>query len=162
MKLLPLITLGSVLVLSGCATNVEDCDPTTGDVNIITKFNCKYSGTYDKRIELKQEKLEHEKVLNNEFKAVFAAIENEKRQVNADLKSQQKSQQALNDSINNLLNQARAKSKNSKSIQNQIYSIDQKMKENQNAPERSVMQKQLELESLKNQVLDLQKDLDLK
>jgi hypothetical protein len=36
----------SALILAGCATNARDCDPTTGDVSIITKFNCNYSGTW--------------------------------------------------------------------------------------------------------------------
>lgn len=161
MKLLLLITVSSALILSGCATSIENCDPTTGDVNIITKFNCKYSGTYDQRIVQKEEVLEHEKVLNNEFKAVLAAIENEKQHVNADLKSKQKSQQALSQSINTLLNQAKKKSNNRKGIQNQINAIDKKLKESQNSPNQSTMQKQLELEDLKNQVIDLQKDLDL-
>ena len=30
----------SALLLAGCATNARDCDPTAGDVSIITKFNC--------------------------------------------------------------------------------------------------------------------------
>lgn len=162
MKILPLLAAISVLLLAGCASNVEDCDPTTGDVSIIKKFNCKYSGTYDKRVEMKEQTLSHEKELNTEFKAVLAAIDNEKSLVNADLKTQQASQKALNQSVSNLLNKARSKSKNRKDIQGQITSIDKQLKENQNSKNPSTMQKQLELENLKNQVMDLQSDLDLK
>lgn len=111
MKFLPLSLVGMTLLLSGCVTNPADCDPTTGDVSIITKFNCNYSGTYDNRIEQKQAILANEKALNTEFRAVLAAIEKEKQQTNASLKSKQASQQALNQSMNNLLNQIRQKTK---------------------------------------------------
>ncbi|ATN01575.1 hypothetical protein I4899_03915 [Proteus cibarius] len=150
------------LLLSGCVTNPADCDPTTGDVSIITKFNCNYSGTYDNRIEQKQAILANEKALNTEFRAVLAAIEKEKQQTNASLKSKQASQQALNQSINNLLNQIRQKTKGQNDIQKQINEIDRQMKATQNNPSKSVMQKQLELDNLQNQVLSLQSDLGLK
>lgn len=55
MKFLPLSLAGITLLLSGCVTNPADCDPTAGDVSIITKFNCNYSGTYDNRIEQKKQ-----------------------------------------------------------------------------------------------------------
>ncbi|WP_337236323.1 hypothetical protein [Proteus faecis] len=162
MKLLPLSLVGISLLLSGCVTNPADCDPTTGDVSIITKFNCNYSGTYDNRIEQKQAILANEKALNTEFKAVFAAIEKEKQQTNASLKSKQASQQALNQSMNNLLNQIRQKTKGQIDIQKQINEIDKQMKAAQNNPSKSVMEKQLELENLQNQVINLQSDLGLK
>ncbi|MCO7050044.1 MULTISPECIES: hypothetical protein [Morganellaceae] len=162
MKFLPLSLVGMTLLLSGCVTNPADCDPTTGDVSIITKFNCNYSGTYDNRIEQKQAILANEKALNTEFRAVLAAIEKEKQQTNASLKSKQASQQALNQSINNLLNQIRQKTKGQNDIQKQINEIDRQMKATQNNPSKSVMQKQLELDNLQNQVLSLQSDLGLK
>lgn len=162
MKFLTLSLVGMTLLLSGCVTNPADCDPTTGDVSIITKFNCNYSGTYDNRIEQKQAILANEKALNTEFRAVLAAIEKEKQQTNASLKSKQASQQALNQSINNLLNQIRQKTKGQNDIQKQINEIDRQMKATQNNPSKSVMQKQLELDNLQNQVLSLQSDLGLK
>ncbi|XTD82066.1 hypothetical protein AB8849_00595 [Proteus vulgaris] len=70
MKFLPLSLAGITLLLSGCVTNPADCDPTAGDVSIITKFNCNYSGTYDNRIEQKKAILGNEQALNTEFKAV--------------------------------------------------------------------------------------------
>ncbi|MCF1958132.1 hypothetical protein L1K40_26520 [Escherichia coli] len=162
MKFLPLSLVGMTLLLSGCVTNPADCDPTTGDVSIITKFNCNYSGTYDNRVEQKKAILANEKALNTEFKAVLAAIEKEKQQTNASLKSQQASQQALNQSMNNLLNQLRQKTKGQNDIQKQINEIDKQMKAAQNNPSKSVMEKQLELENLQNQVINLQSDLGLK
>ena len=162
MKLLPLSLVGISLLLSGCVTNPADCDPTTGDVSIITKFNCNYSGTYDNRIEQKQAILANEKALNTEFKAVFAAIEKEKQQTNASLKSKQASQQELNQSMNNLLNKILQKTKGQNHIQKQINEIDKQMKAAQNNPSKSVMEKQLELENLQNQVINLQSDLGLK
>ncbi|MEI9533538.1 hypothetical protein [Moellerella wisconsensis] len=162
MKLLSIFILSSVLLLAGCVTNPADCDPTTGDVSLLTKFNCNYSGTYDSRIEQKQAIFDNEKALNSEFKAIYAAIEHEKAQSNASVKSKQKSQTSLNNSVNNLLGQIKQKTKGRADIQKQISNIENKMQETQNNPSKSVMEKQLELESLRGQVFDLQSDLGLK
>lgn len=162
MKLLPLLAAGTALLLAGCASTPEECDPTTGDVSLIRKFNCKYSGTYDKRVDMKEQTLAHEKELNTEFKSALAAIEKEKSLVNADLKTRQVNRQELNQSVNNLLAQARVKSKNRADIQTRINTIEKQLNESQNSPDKSTMEKQLELENLKNQVTDLQSDLGLK
>ena len=161
MKRLAGLLLPSVLILSGCVTNIDDCDPTTGDVSIITKFNCKYSGTYDKRVEMKQAVLANEQQLNSQFKAIYDAIEQEKRQSNATVAQKRASQKKLNQSVQNLLGELKQKTAGQSDIQKQISDIENKMKSSANNPDASVMQKQLELESLRNQVLDLQSDLGL-
>ena len=69
---------------------------------------------------------------------------------------------SLNNSVNNLLGQIKQKTKGRADIQKQISNIENKMQETQNNPSKSVMEKQLELESLRGQVFDLQSDLGLK
>ena len=64
--------------------------------------------------------------------------------------------------MNNLLNQIRQKTKGQNDIQKQINEIDKQMKAAQNNPSKSVMDNQLELETLQNQVISLQSDLGLK
>lgn len=149
----------SALLLAGCATNARDCDPTAGDVSIITKFNCNYSGTWDKRVEQKQQTLQHEQQLNKEFNAVYAAIEQEKQQSNASVASKRKSQQALQRSMNNLIAQLKQKNAGRADVQKQIAALENKMKEAQNRPSASEMEKQMELQKLQGQLSELQQTL---
>lgn len=149
------------LLLSGCATNARDCDPTTGDVNIITKFNCNYSGTWDKRVDNKKNTLAHEQMLNAEFKAVNEAIEKEKEkaQSNASVASKRQSQQALQNSLNKLVAQLKTKTAGRAEAQNQVAALEKSIKEAQNRPSDSEMQKQMELQKLQGQLADLQATL---
>lgn len=153
-----LLLIGTLL-LAGCVTNPRDCDPTTGDVNIVTKFNCNYSGTWDKRVEEKTGTLQHEQELNKEFKAVYAAIEQEKAQSNASVASKRKAQQDLERSMNNLMAQLKKKSAGRADMQKQVNDLEKRMKEAQNTPSASSMQKQMELQQLKEQLNELQSTL---
>lgn len=126
----------SALILAGCATNARDCDPTTGDVSIITKFNCNYSGTWDKRVENKQKTLQHDQELNKEFKAVNDAIEKEKALSNANVASKQKSQQELQKSMNNLVAQLKKKTAGRADAQKQVADLEKSMKEAQKQTKR--------------------------
>ncbi|MEI7173287.1 hypothetical protein [Pectobacterium carotovorum] len=154
--LLPVFT---TLLLAGCVTNPQSCDPTTGDVNIVTKFNCNYSGTWDQRVTEKQQTLQHEQELNKEFNAVYAAIEQEKAQSNASVATKRKSQQELQRSMNNLVAQLKKKNAGRTAAQKEIAELEKSMKEAQNRPSESEMQKQMELQKLQGQLTELQKML---
>ena len=153
-----LLAVGALL-LSGCATDARDCDPTTGDVSIVTKFNCNYSGTWDKRVDDKQNTLAHEQVLNAEFKAVNEAIEKEKAQSNASVASKRQSQQALQSSLNKLVAQLKTKTAGRADAQKQVADLEKSIKEAHNRPSESVMQKQMELQKLQGQLAELQATL---
>lgn len=155
-----LIVALAVALISGCSTNARDCDPTTGDVSIITKFNCNYSGTWDQRVEDKQHTLQHEQALNKEFKAVYDAISSQQQQVSGQVASKRQSQQALDRSLDRLIAQLKAKSKGKTAAQNQLAELQQTRESLRNSPSASVMQKQLELQKLQNQVKELQETLD--
>ncbi|MBU4682350.1 hypothetical protein KC222_10020 [Cedecea davisae] len=153
-----LLLIGAVL-LSGCATDARQCDPTTGDVNIITKFNCNYSGTWDKRVEEKEHTLQHEQAMNKEFNAVYAAIEQEKAKSNASVASKRQTQQNLDRSLNALVAQLKTKTAGKAVAQKQLAALEKSMKEAQSKPAESVMQKQLELQELQGQLNELQSTL---
>jgi len=153
-----LLAVGALL-LSGCATDARDCDPTRGDVSIVNKFNCNYSGTWDKRVDDKQNTLAHEKILNAEFKAVNEAIEKEKAQGHASVASKRQSQQALQSSLNKLVAQLKTKTAGRADAQKQVADLEKSIKEAQNRPSDSVMQKQMELQKLQGQLAELQTTL---
>ncbi|TYL44121.1 MULTISPECIES: hypothetical protein [Dickeya] len=148
------------LVLTGCAVNMADCDPTTGDTSLVNKFNCNYSGTYNQRVQVKEQTLQHEQELNKEFKAVLSAITQEQSQVKLELGNTQANHQALNASVGDLLAKLKKKSAGKVQLQRQIAELEANMKRAQSQPSRSVMEKQLELENLRSQVMTLQQSLD--
>ncbi|CDH32226.1 hypothetical protein [Xenorhabdus bovienii] len=157
MRILMMLVIS--MALTGCVTNAQECDPTTGDMSIITKFNCNYSGTWDQRVVDKEKVLQHEQTLNKEFKAVYDAIEREKKAGQANLESRKRSQVALQKSLNRLFNQLKTKAAGKVKIEKQIVELEKRMREAQQKPSQSEMQKQLELQQLQNQLNELQDSL---
>ncbi|OTA20365.1 hypothetical protein Xbed_01591 [Xenorhabdus beddingii] len=154
-----LIMLAAGMVLTGCVTNAKECDPTLGDMSLIAKFNCNYSGTWDQRVVEKEKELQHEQALNKEFKAVYAAIEREKKAGKANLESKRRSQTALHKSLNHLLNQLKTKSVGKANMEKQIAELEDRLRNVSNQPSQSEMQKQLELQQLQSQLNKLQNSL---
>lgn len=156
-KILPLSVLSSIIFLSGCATDVKDCDPNSGDVSIVTKFNCQYSGTYQKRIDDKKVVLANETALNAEFKSVMAELEQEIANQQTDLKQASKTNNALKNRLNAVLADLKNKTTDNADMQQRINAIQNEI-ENQN-PNASVIEKQLQLEDLKAKLTNLEQDL---
>lgn len=162
MRIFPLATIVMIATLTGCASSPSECDPTAGDASIVSKFNCRYSGTYDQRVAAKQQTLSHERALNAEFKAVYAAIEQEKNQTDGDVNRRRASYNQLNRSMDTLLAQLKLKAAGQQKYQRQIGELESSMKQaRRQAPSQSVLEKQLLLENLRGQVSSLQQDLDL-
>ncbi|SES84279.1 hypothetical protein [Thorsellia anophelis] len=153
------VGLLSSVLLSGCATDVKDCDPNSGDVSIVTKFNCQYSGTYQKRIDDKKIILENETALNAEFKATMAELEKEIAAQRADLNQANSTNSALKAKLNQLLATLKAKTTDNAQIQASINAIQDEI-ENAN-PNASVIEKQIKLEELRSKLSSLEADLGL-
>ncbi|WMV71544.1 hypothetical protein [Xenorhabdus griffiniae] len=154
-----LVMLAAGVALAGCVTKTKDCDPTLGDMSIIAKFNCNYSGTWDQRVVEKEQELQHEQALNKEFKAIYEAIEREKKSGKESLESKKRSHTALQKSINSLLGQLKTKSAGKVKMEKQIAELEQRLHNLQNQPSPSEMQKQLELQQLQSQLNELQNSL---
>ncbi|MBI6549587.1 hypothetical protein H8A87_12885 [Xenorhabdus sp. VLS] len=154
-----LVMLAASMALTGCVTNAKDCDPTLGDMSIIAKFNCNYSGNWDQRVVEKEKELQHEQALNKEFNAVYGAIEREKKAGKVSLESKKRSQAALQKSLNGLLSQLKTKAAGKAKMEKQIAELEKRLRDAQNQPSQSEMQKQLELQQLQNQLSELQDSL---
>lgn len=139
---------------------MEDCDPTTGDVSFVRKFNCKYSGTYDQRVQEKERVLANEQEANKQFREVYNAIEKEKTQTRKSKQAAEAEYAALNKSLQKLLDDLRTQTTGQKALQQQIDETENKLQE-LNKPGTSVMDKQLKLEQLRQEVSSLQKELGL-
>ena len=97
--------------------------------------------------------------MNKEFKAVDYTIEQEKAQNNASVAIKRKAQQGLERSMNSQMAQLKKKTAGRADMQKQVNDLEKRMKEAQNAPSASTMQKQMELQQLKEQLNELQSTL---
>ncbi|MCC8366734.1 hypothetical protein J8V57_10615 [Xenorhabdus sp. PB61.4] len=157
MRVLMILLMNVVLV--GCVTNAQECDPTKGDMSIIAKFNCNYSGTWDQRVAEKEKVLQHEKILNKEFKAAYEALEQERKTARATLESKRRTQAVLQKSLSNLVNQLKIKAAGKAQMEKQVADLEKRIRESQQRPAQSEMQKQMELQQLQNQLHELQDSL---
>lgn len=151
---------GGLMMVSGCATNPANCDPSQTDAGIISKFNCKYSGAYDARIEEKQQALLQEQALNRQFKEAYAAIEQEQTFSKTKLRKKTAISESLSSTLETLMGQLKQKAAKRADLQQNIARMESKVQSLSTQPRTAAAKKQ-ELTRLQTQLGGLQKDLGL-
>ena len=152
----------ALMVLHGCAVNPADCDPTNRDASIVAKARCNYSGAYDERVQGKQKILLDEQKTNKLFRDVYAAVEKEKREVSSELKNNRTEYSALTKSLNALLDELQQKDQGNSQVQAEVAALKQELENIKYQDDPVVMKKQVELDQLKNKVMELQQGLGLR
>ncbi len=153
----------SALLLSACASvSQQDCDPRNADAGFLTKFNCNNQGVYAQRVAYKQQVLLDERETNQQFRAVYAAIQKEQGEVSGELSRNKAEYASLNQALNNLLGNLKRRAQGNQRIQSQISAIEKDLSEvNRNQNGAAVMQKKYELQKLQSRVAELEGDLGL-
>jgi peptidoglycan hydrolase CwlO-like protein len=152
----------ALMVLAGCAVNPADCDPANRDASIVAKARCNYSGAYDERVQGKQKILLDEQKTNKLFRDVYTAVEKEKREVSSELKNNRAEYSALTNSLNALLDELQQKDQGNSQVQAEVAALKQELENIKNQDDPVVMKKQVELDQLKNKVMELQQGLGLR
>ena len=161
MKKISLILLLSPLVLlTGCTTTPEQCDPTNTNIGIMDKISCNYSGNYQARIDKKEQILEDEKRANAQFREIYATIEKQKNSTSLSVKQKQAQLQKLKTELTQLTKEVKNKAKNRDDLQAQVKDIEQQMNKVNNS-NASDMEKQVELDKLNKKLQQLQKALNI-
>ena len=148
------------LLLTGCSTTPEQCDPTNTNIGIMDKISCNYSGNYQARIDKKEQILENEKRANAQFREIYATIERQKNSTSLSVKQKQTQLQKLKTELTQLTNEVKQKAKNRDDLQAQVNDIEQQLKKVNNS-NSSELEKQLELDKLNKKLQQLQKALNL-
>lgn len=157
-----IVLAASLLALSaGCAVNPEHCDPTKRDASLIEKARCDGSGAYQTRADHLEKVLLDEQKMNVMFRDVYNAVEKEKREVSQELKGKRSEYSALTQSLNALLGELKSKAKGNQAIEKEIADLTKELENIKTQDSPVVMQKQVELDQLKNKVLDLEQQLGL-
>ena len=161
MKKISLILLLSPLVLlTGCTTTPEQCDPTNTNIGIMDKISCNYSGNYQARIDKKEQILEDEKRANAQFREIYATIEKQKNSTSLSVKQKQAQLQKLKTELTQLTKEVKDKAKNRDDLQAQVKDIEQQMNKVNNS-NASDIEKQVELDKLNKKLQQLQKALNI-
>lgn len=100
----------SAFLLSACATSIEDCDPSV-DNGFFGKIGCSVSGTYAKRVELKE--AQNAKLLeqNKELAAIHEKLENDNRLLTGTVAQREKALNELKANVNALQKSLESKKK---------------------------------------------------
>ena len=159
-KISVLFLLSPLLLITGCSTTPEQCDPTNTNIGIMDKISCNYSGNYQARIDKKEQILENEKRANAQFREIYATIERQKNSTSLSVKQKQAQLQKLKTELTQLTNEVKQKAKNRDDLQAQVNDIEQQLKKVNNS-NSSELEKQVELDKLNKKLQQLQKALNL-
>ncbi len=153
--------VGTVLALSGCATQPGECDAGNRDAALFTKVNCDAGGGYRAQIQQNELALAQSQQENAMFHQVYEDIAAQQAASRANVKAQQQAQATLNQSLNKLLGSLKARTGNKAQVQQQIAGLEQQLKAAQAAPVSTsdpaqMAAKQQELNALHKKVNQLQ------
>ena len=153
--------VGTVLALSGCATQPGECDAGNRDAGLFTKVNCDAGGGYRAQIQQNELALAQSQQENAMFHQVYEDIAAQQAASRANLQAQQQALATLNQSLNKLLGSLKARTGNKAQVQQQIAGLEQQLKAAQAAPVSTsdpaqMAAKQQELNALHKKVNQLQ------
>lgn len=149
--------------LSGCSVNPADCDPTHRDASLIAKTRCTSSGAYQVRVDAKKKILLDEQKANALFRDLYNAVDKEKSEVRAELQSKRSEYGALKRALNALLAELKTKAGDNQQIKGEIQALEQELAQlEQSQSNTSVVQKQAQLDTLRNKVVELEQGLGLR
>ncbi len=153
----PLLAL---VVLSGCATTAADCDPSNTNAGFITKMNCDVGGGYGKHVAQREDDVRAAQAENAQARQVLADLEAQRASIGKSLAEKTKARNALNASIQKLLDQARAKSKDSDTLKRQLAQSERALKTpiNVNASDAAL---EAQIKAKQAEVLKLEKSMGL-
>lgn len=160
----------ALLVLSGCATTPQDCDPGNQDAGILSKAGCVYGGHYQQRIDDKQAILLDEQKANQLFQAAYDSLQLESKQVSSNLAAQQASLERTRSSVTALLGELKSASVGNQQLEQQIQEIESQLQTMQQTLDQAeaanqaipVLQQRQQMAELQVQVQDLQAALNLR
>lgn len=155
-KLLPLVL---VAAFAGCTTTPGQCDPSV-ELSVFNKMACSFSGSYDKRIDAKEQSLATEQHKSQELTKIQEMIAAQQAGVNRSKAHKQKQLAQLNKQVNAYTSQLKQKAQGRQDVMQQINAVEQQMTAVNNS-DGSEAEKQKELKKLQDRLAKLQQVIDL-
>lgn len=145
--------------LAGCALSPEQCDSTNRDASIIEKARC--DSAYQTNLHNTQIKVDNATELNEQFKAVYTALEKEKGEVSTELRNNKSEYAALDSALNKLLSSLKEKAAGKTALESEITGLQDELASINTSGSSSVIEKKAQLDQLTQRVSDLQQVLGL-
>lgn len=151
----------SMLLLAGCATTPEQCDPYNRDASLVAKLSCDTSGAYRAQVEKREQQVHLDQEENALFHQVYQDIQAQQNATRESLSVQQEKQQSLNNSLQALLNRLQARTGEELGLQHRLNDIEQQLHANQEPArdEADMVARRARLAELEQQVSRLQQSL---
>ncbi|MGQ0697103.1 MAG: hypothetical protein ACT4PZ_02560 [Panacagrimonas sp.] len=155
-----LIPITLLVLQAGCAKLTKaDCDPSK-ELGAITKTRCLTGGVYDERVQELELSVEEQAAIKRDLEVTLAAVQKESGEVRTEVQNKKQEYAQLNAAVNSLLARLRTKAANNAGLQKSIREIEAKLAEvNQPQADAGTLQKQAQLDELKQQLAGLQKEL---
>lgn len=107
------------LLVTACTTTPEECDPSV-DPGFFNKIGCTVSGSYEARIQQKEQQLSNLQSQNQYLNEILIQLQDREALVYGDLKDRQAILDNIEDNLNKLENDLKSKNKLSGDLKNQI------------------------------------------
>ena len=159
-KVLLGVVLASVLIMGGCATSYEQCDP--NKESFLGAANCMMSDKYgyEAREQLLEDELAEQQDINRAFNDLAASIEQEKQLVHGQLSGKQSDYSELNKSWISLQASLQQRSVENKALAAQIERMEEKLAAINNSANKTSSEKEKLLNDLKRQAVILNQELE--
>lgn len=156
-----LIVAGSIMMLAGCATTAEQCDPYNRDASLVAKLSCDTSGAYRTQVEQREQQVRLDQEENALFRQVYMDIEAQQLAIRADLNVQREKQESLNESLQTLLSRLKDRTSQELGLQHRLTDLEQQLQATQEPAqdETEMAAKRSQLAELEQQVSRLQQSL---
>ncbi|NYT71525.1 hypothetical protein HZU72_03685 [Halomonas sp. QX-2] len=151
----------SMILLAGCATSPEQCDPYNRDASLVAKFSCDTSGAYRAQVEQREQQVRLDQEENALFRQVYADIKAQQNATRQDMNVQLEKQQALNESLQTLLTRLNARTGEELGLQHRLNDLEQQLQANQEPAngEAEIEARRARLTELEQQVNRLHQSL---
>jgi chromosome segregation ATPase len=162
MKTHLLAAAGSLVLLGGCTTTPEACDPYNRDTSLVAKLSCDVGGGYRSRIDAGERQVQIDKEENALFREIERQISEQQRATRNELRVTNQQHYELERNVQELVTRLQRRSQEQLGLQHQLNDLESQMAA---APDPSaseaeaLAEREAYLEALHQHVNDLQQFL---
>lgn len=150
-----ILQLMAATFLYGCTMTTNECDPANRSAGFMDKFGCTVSGSYSKRVEDKQNRVNELKAEHARLLSLKSTIDNETALVDGSKKDRQAQLDKVSAEITQVKKDIISKNAMSDSLRQKIDSLEKQLEEMKNGDDDILIKRQADYDKLKKEYDDL-------
>ncbi|SFT91641.1 hypothetical protein [Halomonas saccharevitans] len=157
-----LIALSGLVMLGGCATSPEACDPYNRDASLVTKLACDAGGGYRARVDAGERQVKLDQQENALFRKIDRQITEQQRATRNELRVTNTQHYELERDLQALVAKLQQRTQDQLGLQHRLNELERQMDAGpgtSDAEPETLAQRQARLEALQQQVNRLQQSL---